>query len=354
MARNQEVVRQWSILRELDANRLGVHLDTLAASTGASTRTIRRDLEALQQAGFPVYDDRGSGRTLWKLDDKLFKRLEDVGLSLSELSALYVGRTLLECLVGPPFRDDVRSALQKISTVLPPKLRTALDGMHRIFIAKTEPQDVASDAVRRRHTTHVVNAILDHRRLALHYDSRSSRRDKHYVVEPYRLVFADGGLYLRAYVPEYGDMRTFALHRLRNVTPTEDVFQPREDLEQDPFAHSLGIFSGPPVDVALAFTPRAAAYVAERTWHASQVVEPHDGGGLTLRLRVSDDFALRTWILGFGREVRVIEPASLARWIREVAEDMQAAYSGTARPDGQARLPFEILRPALPSVPEAR
>ncbi|MCU0255926.1 MAG: WYL domain-containing protein [Vicinamibacterales bacterium] len=344
MARNQEVVRQWSILRMLDANRLGVHLDTFAAETGASSRTIRRDLEALQEAGFPVYDEKTGRRTLWKVDERLFKRLQDVGLSLPELSALYLGRTMLECLVGPPFRDDVRSALEKIATVLPPTLREALDGMHGIFVAKTEPRGGASDADGRRHTQHVVNAIMDHRQLELHYDSRWSNRDKVYLVEPYRLWFADATLYLRAFVPEYGAMRTFALHRMRRVTPLERTFVPRQDLEDDPFEHSLGIYSGPPVPVVLEFSTRAAAYVAERQWHASQTTTAHADGRLTMRLRVSDDFALRTWILGFGREVRVLEPSSLAAWVKEVVEDMRAAYDGKGSPDGQALLPFEIVR----------
>lgn len=344
MARNQEVIRQWGILRELDANRLGVHIATLARDTGVSQRTIRRDLEALQEAGFAVYDEKAGRRTLWKVDERLFKRLEDVGLSLPELSALYLGRTMLECLIGPPFRDDVRSALQKISTVLPRALRESLDGMHGVFVAKQEPRTTETDERRRKHTTHIVNAILEHRLLELHYDSRASNRAKVYVVEPYRLVFADASLYLRAFVPEYEAMRTFAIRRMRRVTPLERTFARRDDLEHDPFEHSLGIYSGPPVDVALEFSPRAAPYVSEKTWHPSQSVTALPGGRLAMRLKVSDDFALRTWILGFGREVKVVGPPSLAAWVRAEVEEMLSAYVGPARPEGQALLPFEIFR----------
>ncbi len=348
MPRNQEVVRQWNILRTLDANRLGVHLDQLAGEAGVSSRTIRRDLEALQEAGFPVLDVKDGRRTLWQVDGRLFKRLEDMGLSLSELSALYVGRTMLECLVGPPFRDDVRSALQKIATVLPRALRDALDEMHGVFVAKQEPLAAGSDEQRRTCTTRVVNAILEHRQLQVRYDSRSSNRQKTYLVEPYRLVFAGGTLYLRAFVPEYDAMRTFAISRMRRVTPLEQSFTPRADIEQDPFQHSLGIYSGPPVPVVLEFSRRAAPYVAEKTWHPSQSITHHASGRLTLRLRVSDDFALRTWILGFGREVRVVEPASLAAWVREEVADMLSAYAGTPRAEGQALLPFEVFRTPRP------
>ena len=54
--RNAEVIRQWAILRDLESSRR-VTIDDLAERTGVSTRTIRRDLEALQSAGFPLFDE---------------------------------------------------------------------------------------------------------------------------------------------------------------------------------------------------------------------------------------------------------------------------------------------------------
>ena len=57
--RNAEVIRQWTILREIERARgVGVTIDDLASLCGVTTRTIRRDLQALEEAGFPLYDDR--------------------------------------------------------------------------------------------------------------------------------------------------------------------------------------------------------------------------------------------------------------------------------------------------------
>lgn len=52
-------------------------------------------------------------------------------------------------------------------------------------------------------------AMMNHRRVAMRYDSASSRRRKDYVVEPLRISYADGGTYLTAFVPEYLEMRNF-------------------------------------------------------------------------------------------------------------------------------------------------
>jgi len=56
--RNAEVVRQWTILREIERARgAGVTIDDLATLCGVTTRTIRRDLQALEEAGFPLFDE---------------------------------------------------------------------------------------------------------------------------------------------------------------------------------------------------------------------------------------------------------------------------------------------------------
>jgi predicted DNA-binding transcriptional regulator YafY len=56
MARNQQVIRQWQIVRQIEGRR-GATLHELARACGVTTRTIRRDLEALEAAGFPLVDE---------------------------------------------------------------------------------------------------------------------------------------------------------------------------------------------------------------------------------------------------------------------------------------------------------
>jgi predicted DNA-binding transcriptional regulator YafY len=110
--RNAEVIRQWTILREIERARgAGVTIDQLASLGGVTTRTIRRDLHALEEAGFPLFDDRShdDGHTRWAINGQAFRGVAP-GLTLSELCALYFSRTLLEALSGTPFRDEVESA----------------------------------------------------------------------------------------------------------------------------------------------------------------------------------------------------------------------------------------------------
>ena len=321
MPRNAEVIRQWTILRELEASR-GVTIRRLAETTGVTTRTIRRDLDALQEAGFPIYDVADEVAKRWRLDTRPFKRLDDTAFTLAELSALYFSRTLVECFALPPFGQDLRNAFAKLEAALAPHMRQFLDRLPDVIQAKAPVARRLDDRRQRTTIGRLLDALLHQRRLDMQYHSRSSRREKSYRIDPYRLVYAEGGLYLFAYVPRYEQVRTFAVERIRSLTPLTETFEPVEDLQDAAFPHSLGIHQGAPERVELEFAPELAPYVQERVWHPSQSVEPLDDGSVAVRMDVCNDGALRSWILSFGPGVRVTAPATLAE---RIAADLEAA-----------------------------
>jgi len=227
--RNVEVIRQWTILREIERARgAGATIDELAVVCGVTTRTIRRDLQALEEAGFPLYDDRQGedGRTRWRLNGQPFKGLS-AGLTLSELCALYFSRSLLESLAGTPFREEVESAFDKLASVLTPHMQRFLDQLPRVIATKSDTQRVltADDASRQpRIISRALEGTLHRRQATITYYSKSSGRTKTYLVHPYRLAYAQGGLYLLAFVPEYGQVRTFAMERISDLSLLEDRF----------------------------------------------------------------------------------------------------------------------------------
>ena len=129
-------------------------------------------------------------------------------------------------------------------------------------------------------------------------------------------------MYLLAYVPEYDDVRTFAVDRIVSVSLEKQTFTPRQTVGDDVFANSLGVNTGPAAPVEIRFDARVAPYIRARVWHASQQLRDDSGGGVLLAMEVCHDWALRSWILSWGPFARVVTPASLAR---EVAADLEAA-----------------------------
>ena len=328
MPRNAEVVRQWTILREIErARSVGVTIDELASRCDVTTRTIRRDLQALEEAGFPLYDNKAhdDGRTRWAINGQAFKGLA-AGLTLSELCALYFSRTVLESLAGTPFKDDVESAFEKLASTLTPHMRGFLDQLPRVLATKSDARK-HEDPRQQQIIARALEGTIHLRQARIAYYSKSSDRQKDYVIHPYRLAYAQGGVYLLAYVTEYDEVRTFAVERIRDLSLLEERFTPVEDLPEAAFPHSLGVHSGPPEHVEIEFQPEVADYVRARQWHASQQMRESASGSLSVSLNVCLDRSLRSWILSFGPFARVVAPKTLALEIAQQFDEARARYA---------------------------
>jgi len=345
MRRNSELIRQWTLLQRLAARRRNT-VPALAADLGVSTRTIRRDLVALQAAGFPIYDDTTDGEKSWRLDArKLIDALARHALTVPELCALYSSRALFKAAADSHFFANLQTALDKFEAALPTGMRRFLDRLPLTVAAKA-PHGKTPGSDRRDLTTRLFEAALGQQAISMRYYSQESRREKEYVVHPYRLVYAQSALYLQAYVPAYAELRTFLVDRIRRLTVQHRTFERVAELSSDPFGKSMGVYSGPTTKVQLLFHPRIAPIIAERTWHGSQQLRQRSDGSLAMTLQVSDDYALRQWILGFGRFVRVLAPATLTEWVLEELDEAHSQYGS-----GEfASVVDEDVQPALPFV----
>jgi len=326
MERHTEIVRQWRLLLALEGRTRALTLTELqaAAGEGVSDRTIRRDLNALAQAGFPIETTRTDGRTRYTLNRDIFGGLATAGFSLSELGALYLSRTLLSALAGGPFHDSLTSAFDKLTDALPPALWRFVDQLPQAFAAKApslRPQSGAS-----RQVDALLGAILAHRRVRMRYHSFASQQVKDYLVEPARVAYAQGTLYLFAFVPAYGEMRTFAAQRIKDVAVLEETFDPRE-ASAGVFPDSLSVYSGSPERVVVDFSAAEAPYIRERDWHPTQQIADTPDGGVRLTLDVVIDWGLEAWILGFGASARAIAPATLVARLTSRLEAARQQYA---------------------------
>jgi len=322
MPRNDQVTRQWHLLRHLEASH-GATLEELAGALPADfsrhQRTIRRDLEALEAAGFPLLTERLEGRVIWKLLDG-FRRIPALAFSPTELMALTFSRGLLKPLEGTQLQSALDSALTKAAAALPAPghayLRQLEDllaigfGPHVSYRTHRETIDKLTEAIGRRRT------------VQMRYFSASRNATTRREVDPYRLWYASGALYLVAHCHLRGEVRLFAVERIRSCTLTDHAYQLPLHFDFDAYVQdALKVMrGGRPVTVALRFDRATAAWVKDRTWHPSQECVPEAGGRLRLTLKVAVTPELVGWVLGFGAGVRVLEPPALRTAVRETAQ----------------------------------
>jgi proteasome accessory factor B len=317
--RNAEVIRQWKILKRIEAGRFTTSSD-LAEEHGVTERTIRRDLEALQEAGFPLYDERANGRKVWRLVEGYRQRLTQT-FTLAELAALYFGKNLLSFLGGAPFAQDLDSAFAKIREALPARSLPYLSRIQDLFAARPDPSKDYSE--KQDVIAAVIDAVLHQRQARISYYSFHSKRTKAYTLDPYRVVYYRGGLYLYARAHEYQEVRTFAVERIQAIEVLDATFETPKDFSVSEYARgAFGIAGGRPEHVVVAFDPEMAGYIRERVWHESQRLEDRPDGSVVLAMDVAPGWELKSWLKGFLPHVQVVQPASLRE---EVAAELETA-----------------------------
>jgi len=323
MPRNDQVIRQWHLIWLLESSRR-LTLDEIAKQLPPDYprhgRTVRRDLEALEAAGVPLINERIDGRVRWRLMEG-FRKLPALSFSPTELMALVISRSLLQPLAGTEIKTALDSAMAKASRLLPPASMDYVQQIQSVFAVGIGPHKTYRE--HRQTIDRLTQAIAKKRTVQMRYYSASRLRTTRREVDPYRLWYASGGLYLVGYCHLRKEPRMFAVERMRAVTLTDHPYQMPLGFDLEAFVQdSLTVMRGRPIEVELRFDKATAAWAKDRIWHPSQKLTPLKNNGMTMRLNVADSRELIGWILSFGGGVQVIKPEPLQKAVKDEARKL--------------------------------
>ena len=325
MARGDQLARQWTIIQSLLTSRTGRGVSELAETLGCHRRTVYRDLEALQTAGFPLYSDQDDdGRTRWYMIESARQSIP-IPFSMTELMALYFSRDWLRVLENTVFHESLESLFKKVKATLPPSTDRYLETFQRTVKVGAQPHKHYGAF---RETLEVVNrAIVACRKLRIDYFTMSRKRRSRRDIAPYRLWFFDGTFYLIAYCYRRRDVRVFAVDRIRSLAMLEDAFQLPDEGVLDRFMEtSFGVFQGTKTRVKVRFAPEVSGYIREKTWHSTQKLTEMKNGALIFEAEVAGTEEIKHWVLQWGMYAEVLSPIELRRSIREEAAGMLERY----------------------------
>ena len=325
MARGDQLGRQWKIIRRLIASKQGKSVRTLASELDCHPRTVYRDLEALQVAGFPVYNERVANTSLWSLLDSA-KHLIPVPFNVTELMALYFSRDMLKPLKETIFYDALESLFQKVKTTLPPEYLHYLNQFENSLTVGRKPYKNYGNHAEIINS--VNRAVVNRHTIDITYYTMNRKKMTRRRVAPYKIWFFDGTFYMLAYCQLREEIRLFALDRVKTLNTTAERFETPDDFDVDALLQSsFGAFIGKPVEVIIWFSADIAGYIEEKVWHASQQIEKQDDGSILLRIKVAGTDEIKFWVMTWGAKAKIIKPLSLRNEIQSEIIAMLASYS---------------------------
>lgn len=337
MARNEQLIRQHKILQILERYRFGRLLeeirDELVDELGLGslhTRTIRRDLEALQAAGIDVDTHSVQRGKVWKLGPGV-KGVHKINASATELIALSISRDLLYPLAGTPFWVGIESFWNKMRDELPEAVWQHYEKYRQAIYVRGMPAKSYQQQHGVLRTLH--RAILEHRVVEIEYQPIGKSVQKRRV-EPLAVVFYQSSLYIIAAAHELpaedpSRVRHWKLDRFRRATALDKWFVRDEqfDLEQH-LGQSAGIFSAAqPRNFRIRISAYAAPWVLEDPWHPDQHVKREKDGGIVVTVKAAHDLEIIPRVLALGPEAELLAPAAARRTLAEMVAKMAGQYA---------------------------
>ena len=313
-----------SILYSRGSGEAGVAVSDIAELTGMTTRTIYRDIRALEdELGMPIFQ---AGRGRYGIEKKYF--LPPLRLTLPEAVVLFLASRLI-ARWSDEYDQAVISAFTKLADLLPqPIARHVAATM--LNVGRADPNEPFT-----RNFAHVAQAWADGRVIEFDYEPASEGAERrHARVRPYFLEpdAAGRSVYLIGFDETVGAMRTYKVERVRSSTLTADRYEIPPEFDPDAWlTHSWGIWSSDTTEVAevqLRFEASVAHRVRESIWHRSQKLTQLPDGRIEMRLSVAGIVEIRPWILSWGDAVEVLAPDSLREVVATAVRNASARYGG--------------------------
>lgn len=283
-----------------------------------SERTARRDLDALGQAGLPVYSIPGRNGG-WQLLGG--GRTDLTGLTAAEARALFV-------VAGPAAATpELKAALRKLIRALPEPMRDHAAAASTSIIVDPTGWDRRPATRRPSFLDDVQRVVVEGEQVDLGYvagDGKESTRRVH----PLGLAAKGNHWYLVA--DTESGLRTFRVDRMRAVTATgEPVVRPDGFVLEEAWSLIADRVDSlrAPVTARALIDPSMVSIILYVMGARVRIGGATPDGRIELELRGHSERALAGDLAGIGGALEVLEPAGLRHALAQVGAELVARYA---------------------------
>lgn len=286
----------------------------LAKKYETSLATINRDIALMRdQLSAPIeYDPLRRG---FYYSQKTY-RLPAGYASADDMLALGMTKNLLALYRDSPLYESVLNLLEGITSPLDSE-GTAGWYENRVIVPPVAGAPVAGDI-----WNTVIAGLRGNKIISFDYKGVRDKEFKTRRVRPYQLLFDTSSWFLFGYSEERGDIRLFALPRMKNAGLTENTFTMPRGYDYRALAGGsyFGLYIGQKTyKFSIAVSGGESQWIKERKWAADQQIrETREGIVISFTSHQFDK--VLQWVLSQGMFARPLAPEALVReWKKHIA-----------------------------------
>jgi len=296
---------------------------SLAEKLSVERKTIQRDITFMRdELDLPIVYHEALHGYFYDQDVSDFPVFQTTA---EELAGLFLARHALESVRGTALENTMRTVFSKLTRGMLGKIQFAWSDLDEAFSRKTveqNPRDM-------KRLGEIAEAILNQLVTTFSYKKLGADYSESRRVHPLHIGEVDGGWYLIAHDLERGALRTFALPRMLRLKISNKRFDRPADFDGRAYLkQSFGIWNVAGDHsrqlVRVELKNYAARLAQERRWHPTQELQLLNTKGtrVEVRFEVGRLEEVMRWVLGFGRQAKVLAPPELARMVRDEVKAM--------------------------------
>jgi predicted DNA-binding transcriptional regulator YafY len=311
----------------------GTTISSLCEHLDIDKRQAYRVLETIQlDFGFVVDKDKTvlGGEARYYLDKEFCKKLLDMkvanlNLSLPEIISLYFLKGHAKLYKGTDIETNIERAFAKLDVFVPEGLGNKLEKVKTLLIS--DKKFVKDYSKKDEIIDKITSAIMKQQTCEVEYHSFTDDRVKKYFIDPLAFCEYNGGIYLFAVARKYDEIRLLAVERVKKLSLTDKNFEYPGDFDPDALLEeAFGLVYDDPIKVKIRFSADQARYIQERCWAKNQKIEKQKDGSIILSMTTSGWFDVKKWILSYGAEAELLEPADKRNELKEEAKQLTNLY----------------------------
>ncbi|HEY9063185.1 MAG TPA: WYL domain-containing transcriptional regulator [Pseudobacteroides sp.] len=181
-------------------------------------------------------------------------------------------------------------------------------------------------SVERKKLLDIHSASLCKNKLLIKYNSLSSGLTVR-IVRPYATFEYKGDMYFAGFCEKKNTILDFKMCRITEYELLEERFEEDKNFDMKSFmSNCIGIYKGKEYRIKLKIKKPISQIIKEKIWVENQVVTDLDNGAVLFQAKMRGLEEIKTWILGMGSAVTVLEPEEIKVDIRNEIKKMTKIY----------------------------